>query len=384
LSSTAPVSTIVAGAPIFSGFSGLSDFFGTDRNIRTPYTQNFNLNLQQQLGKAVVEVGYVGARGTKLFRFRDINQPSQAQITAADLANGTTDYGVPRPYPALFYINMEESSASSTYHSLQASARVNNTHGLTSAVNFVWSHSIDNASDSEDFIPNAAQPQDSTRPNLDRGNSNFDIRRRFSWNFAYRLPKFDGSMSALKNGWGIDGVLNLQDGQPFQLNYNFEGDYSGAGEGFDRPDVVGPIQYGKAPFNFLNLTNFSVPCTFDGLGTADTDCIAGTRHFGNLGRNSLRGPAFKEFNFSIFKDTHLTERLVLQFRAEFFNIFNHPNFANPNLPNFITDPASNGIASDGRGVGNLGLTATGDVGIGNPFLGGGGPRGTQFALKITF
>jgi len=385
LSSTSPVPVIVANSPIFSEFTGLTDFFGTDRNIRTPYTQNFNLNLQQQVGKAVVEVGYVGARGTKLFRFRDINQPSQAQITAADLANGTTDYGVPRPYPALFYINREESSASSTYHSLQASARVNNMHGLTSAVNFVWSHSIDNASDSEDFIPNAAQPQDSTRPSLDRGNSNFDIRRRFSWNFAYQLPKFEGSMSVLKNGWGVDGVLNLQDGQPFQLNYNFEGDYSGAGEGFDRPDVVGPIQYGRAPFNFLNLTSFSVPCTFDGLGTADTDCIAGTRHFGNLGRNSLRGPAFKEFNFSIFKNTNLTERLVLQFRAEFFNIFNHPNFANPNLPNFITDPASNGLdPSSGRGIGNLGLTATGDVGIGNPFLGGGGPRGTQFALKITF
>jgi hypothetical protein len=384
LSSTAPVSTIVAGAPIFSGYLGLTDFFGTDKNIRTPYTQNFNLNLQQQFGKAVVEVGYVGARGTKLFRFRDINQPSQAQITAADLANGTTDYGVPRPYPALFYINMEESSASSTYHSLQASARLNNAHGLTSAVNFVWSHSIDNASDSEDFIPNAAQPQDSTQPNLNRGNSNFDIRRRFSWNFAYQLPKFDGSMSVLKNGWGIDGVLNLQDGQPFQLNYNFEGDYSGAGEGFDRPDVVGPIQYGKAPFNFLNLTSFSVPCTFDGNGTADTNCIAGTRHFGNLGRDSLRGPAFKELNFSIFKNTNLTEHAVLQFRAEFFNIFNHPNFANPNLPNFITDPASNGLDSFGRGIRNLGLAATGDVGIGNPFLGGGGPRGTQFALKITF
>jgi outer membrane receptor protein involved in Fe transport len=382
--SSSPNSTIVANTPLFSSFSGLGDFFGTDRNIRTPYTQNFNLNLQQQVGKAVIEVGYVGARGTKLFRFRDINQPSQAQITAADLANGTTDYGVPRPYPALFYINMQESSASSTYHALQSSARINNVHGLTSSVNFVWSHSIDNASDSEDFIPNAAQPQDSTRPSLERGNSNFDIRRRFTWNFGYQLPKFDGAMSVLKNGWGFDGVLNLQDGQPFQLNYNFEGDYSGAGEGFDRPDVVGPVQYGKSPFNFLNLASFSVPCTFDGLGTADTNCLAGTRHFGNLGRNALRGPAFKEFNFSVFKDTHLTEHVVLQFRAEFFNIFNHPNFANPNLPNFITDPASNGLDSAGRGIGNLGLTATGDVGIGNPFLGGGGPRGTQFALKITF
>jgi hypothetical protein len=374
---------ITADTPVFSGFSGLTDFFGTDKNIRTPYTQNFNLNLQQQFGKAFVQVGYVGARGTKLFRFRDINQPSHAQITAADLANGVTDYGVPRNFPnsILFYINQEESTASSNYHALQTSFRMNNYNGLTSAVNFVWSHSIDNASDSEDFIPNAAQPQDSTQPNLDRGNSNFDIRRRFTWNFGYELPKMSGSMAKLKNGWGLDGVLNLQDGQPFQLNYNFESDYSGAGQGFDRPDVVGPIVYGKAPFSFLDLTHFSVPCTLDGVGNADTNCIAGSRHFGNLGRNSLRGPAFKELNLSIFKNTLLTERITLQFRAEFFNVFNHPNFANPNLPNFITDP---GVGPTGLGAGSLVLPATGDVGIGNPFLGGGGPRGSQFALKIIF
>jgi hypothetical protein len=391
-----PAAIVSAGAnagplssttPVFSGFSKLGDFFGTQKNIRTPYTQNFNLNLQQEFGKAFVQVGYVGARGTKLFRFRDINQPSQAQITAADLANGVSSYGVPRNFPNtyLFYINEEESSASSTYHALQTSLRLNNWRGLTSAVNFVWSHSVDNASDSEDFIPNAAQPQDSTRPSLDRGNSNFDIRRRFTWNFGYEIPKMSGSMARFKNGWGLDGVLNLQDGQPFQLNYNFEGDYSGAGQGFDRPDVVGPIVYGKAPFNFLDLTAFSVPCTFDGLGTADTNCVAGTRHFGNLGRNALRGPAFKEVNLSLFKNTLLTERVTLQLRAEFFNVFNHPNYANPNLPNFITDPASAGIdPATGRGLGPLGLTATGDVGIGNPFLGGGGPRGTQFAVKIIF
>jgi hypothetical protein len=407
LSSTSPVSTIVSGAPIFSGFSGLSDFFGTDRNIRTPYTQNFNLNLQQQFGKAVLEVGYVGARGTKLFRFRDINQPTQAQITAYDTSaaqcNGAvlpncpiagfdgpdnTNFNVPRTaYPALFYVNREESSASSTYHSLQTSLRANSWRGLTTAVNFVWSHSIDNASDSEDFIPNAAQPNNSFAPNLERGNSNFDIRRRFTWNFGYLLPHMDGGMSRLKNGWGFDGVLNLQDGQPFQLNYNFEGDYSGSGEGFDRPDVVGPIRYGSGPSS-IDLSSFQVPCTFGNTtassSSGDSNCLAGTRHFGNMGRNSLRGPTFKELNFSIFKNTNLTERLVLQFRAEFFNIFNHPNFANPNLPNFITDPASNGLDGSGRGIGNLGLTATGDVGIGNPFLGGGGPRGTQFALKITF
>ncbi len=399
-----------SSSPVFANPSGLGDFFGTDKHIRTPYTQNFNLNLQQQFGKAVVQVGYAGARGSKLFRFRDINQPGQAAITAFDsnaapggqcagrvLPNcfiagfdgpDNMNFNVPRTY-SLFYVNQEESTASSTYHSLQTSLRVNEWHGLNSAVNFVWSHSIDDASDSEDFIPNAAQPNNSLIPRLEKGNSNFDIRRRFSWNFAYRLPKFGGGFSKLKNGWGFDGVLNLQDGQPFQLNYNFEGDYSGSGEGFDRPDVVGAIKYGKAPFNFLDLTAFQVPCTFGNstatTSTGDSNCGAGTRHFGNLGRNSLRGPAFKELNFSMSKRTAISERVNLELRAEFFNLFNHPNFANPNLPNFITDPASAGLnPANGRGLGPLALSATGDVGIGNPFLGGGGPRGVQFAAKITF
>ena len=398
---------IVAGSPVFSGFSPLSDFFGADPKIRTPNTQNFNLNVQQQLGRAVVQVGYVGARGTKLFRFRDINQPSQGQITAYDTSAAQctgfvlpncpiagfdgpdgVNFNVPRTaFPALFYVNQEESAASSTYHALQTSLRMNAVHGITTGVNFVWSHSIDDASDSEDFIPNAAQPNNSFAPQFERGNSNFDIRRRFTWNFGYRLPTMNGSWSKLKNGWGFEGVVSLQDGQPYQLNYNFEGDYSGSGEGFDRPDQVGPIRYGDGPFG-VDLSSFQVPCTFGnttGLGAGgDSDCLAGTRHFGNMRRNALVGPAFKEFNFSVVKDTSLTERVKMQLRFEFFNLFNHPNFANPNLPNFITDPANNGLDATGRGIGFLPLTATGDVGIGNPFLGGGGPRGIQFAAKFTF
>jgi hypothetical protein len=259
-------------------------------------------------------------------------------------------------------------------------------HGLTSQANFVWSHAIDDASDSEDFIPNQAQPQNSFNPAAERGNSSFDIRRRFTWNLTYQLPKFGGGLDKLKNGWGFDSVVSLQDGQPFHLNYFFEGDYSGAGQGFDRPDVVGPIRYGSLPNNFLDLSSFAAPCTWIPNTSGSTDesnCVPGTRHFGNLGRNSLRGPAFKEMNFSIFKDTRLTERVNLQIRAEFFNIFNHPNFSSPILPNFIADPGSPDPLT-GRQTGFYSLQATGDVGIGNPFLGGGGPRGLQFAAKITF
>ena len=379
-----------SNVPVYSGYGPEGDFFAVDPHMRTPYVQNFNLNLQQQLGsRMVLQVGYVGSKGTKLFQFLDINQPSQAQITAADLANGISDYGVARAQlPNFFYLNQETSSANSIYHALQASLHVSKWHGLTSQANFVWSHAIDNASDLEDFEPNEAQPQDSTRPFADRGNSSFDIRKRFTWNFVYEFPKTHGHMEKLTNGWGLDGILNLQDGQPWHLNYEFEGDYSGAGEGFDRPDVIGPIQYNMSnPSQFLNLSSFAAPCTWSTLNDPnDTDefnCVAGTRHFGNLGRNSLKGPSFKEFNFSVFKDTNLGEHVNLQLRAEFFNILNHPNFSNPFLPNFIADIGAPDYLT-GQHSGYYGLTATGDVGIGNPFLGGGGPRGIQFAAIVKF
>src|SRR5271167_379706 len=157
---------------------------------------------------------------------------------------------VPRNYPNFFFINQEKTSANSFYNALQTSLRLSSWHGLSSQANFVWSHSIDTASDLEDFTPNQAQPQNSYNPGAERGDSSFDIRRRFTWNFDYQFPKWGGSLSKLKNGWGVNGVINLQDGQPWQLNYAFEGDYSGAGEGFDRPDVVGPLHYSNNPSQF--------------------------------------------------------------------------------------------------------------------------------------
>ncbi|HKU28516.1 MAG TPA: TonB-dependent receptor, partial [Candidatus Sulfotelmatobacter sp.] len=380
---------LAANTPVYSGYGAEGDFFAVDPKMRTPYIQNFNLNIQHQISsRAMLQIGYVGAKGTKLFQFLDINQPSHATITAFDLANGVSSYGTPRNYSNFFYLNQEKSSANSIYHALQASLRMSNWHGLSSQANFVWSHSIDTASNLEDFEPNEAQPQNSTFPAGDRGNSSFDIRRRFTWNFVYEFPKTHGSMQKLVNGWGLDGILNLQDGQPWHLNYEFEGDYSGAGEGFDRPDVVGPVQYNFGdPLHFLNLTSFAAPCTWDPAqnpgATDESNCVAGTRHFGNLGRNSLKGPSFKEFNFSVFKSTTLTEHVNLELRAEFFNLLNHPNFSNPLLPNFIADIGSPDAAT-GRHSGYYTLQATGDVGIGNPFLGGGGPRGLQFAAVLKF
>jgi hypothetical protein len=412
LSSGAVGGTIASGVPVFAGTSGCGyecDTFAFDRNINTPYMENYNLNIQQQISsKAVIQVAYVGSQGHRLWRFFDLSQPSQAQITASDCPSGiatcattgaiTSAYSVPRNYGdnpyGSFYILQENSTGKSNYNALQTSFRVNSWHGVTSILNFVWSRSMDNSSDGEDFEPNAAQPNDSTNPQLEYAPSNFNIPRRLSWNFAYDLPKMGGDWQKLKNGWGINSVLTLQDGQPFQFNYNFEDDYSGSGNGFDRPDRVGPIIYHPHdPLNFVDLSSFAIPCTVDvttASGSA-SDCIPGTRHFGNEGRDSLRGPAFKEFNFAIYKTTQIRERLNMQFRADIFNLPNHPNFANPFLPAFIADPAVHGFqVVNGREVGNPTgtgsgvITATGDVGIGNPFLGGGGPRGIQLAVKFTF
>ncbi|MGA8221062.1 MAG: TonB-dependent receptor [Candidatus Acidiferrales bacterium] len=407
--------TITPNVPVYgtpSCAGNECDIFSFDRNIKTPYMENYNLNIQQQIAnKVVLQVGYVGSEGHRLFRFFDINQPGQAAITAADCPMGiatcaTTgaiqDFGVPRIFtnapPGTFYIYQENSSGQSNYNSLQVSLRVNNWHGFSSTANFVWSRSMDNSSDGEDFIPQAAQPQDSTNPHAEYGPSSFNIPKRFTWIASYDLPTMGGGWRKLKNGWGFDSVTTIQTGQPFALTYNGEDDYSGSGEGFDRPDVVGPIVYDyHHPGNFLQLGSFAMPCTNNGtVSGAASDCVPGTRHFGNLGRNALTGPPYKQWDLAIHKNTTITERLTLQIRADIFNILNHPNYSNPVLPAFIADPASNingacgcGFATNpvnGREVGNgaYQIVATGDVGIGNPFLGGGGPRGIQLAAKFLF
>ena len=415
---------IVSGQQVFAtpGGTPSGDIFSVTHKISTPYLMNYNVNVQQQVGpRAIVQLGYVGSLGRHLLRFRDINQPNQATITATDIefakANSYSDAaGVAFPcYPGggpgciptynsasrvylnnpygAFAVNQEEATAYSNYNSFQLGVRMSDWHGISNILNYNWSHSLDNASDSEDFIPNAAQPNDSTRPNLEYGDSNFDVRNRFTWIFSYQLPKMNGSMALLRNGWGFDSTVTLQDGQPFNLNYNFEDDYSGSGEGFDRPDVLSRPRYSTNPAVFLNLSSYAIPCSLtsyaltNGITGTAQDCVPGTRHFGSLGRTSLRDLAYKNWDFALYKSTNFKENLSLQLRAEFFNIVNHPNFASPVLPLFIADAAPNGFTQSGArevSAGYYAITATGDVGIGNPFLGGGAPRGIQLAAKFTF
>src|SRR4030095_3172491 len=113
---------------------------------------------------------------------------------------------------------------------LQASFTLRNRRGWSSMVNYTWSHSIDNASDGQDYVANATQPDDSFRTDHERGNSNFDTRPRCVWTFSYYIPSFAPSHPRLGEGWQLNGVLTLRSGNPFHLNYNFTGDFNGTGE----------------------------------------------------------------------------------------------------------------------------------------------------------
>jgi len=391
-----------------------SDASTVPQNMRTPYVYNYNLNFQQELfHNGVLQVGYIGSSGRKLLRLRDLNEPTQAQITAADLGCNCINDGTLRKFATLapmsplepfspFYLNDLEASSTSNYNSMQVSFIQQNFHGFTQQLAYTWAHSIDTASDSQDYVPNASMPQNSNNVQADKGPSNFDVRNRFVWSSTYDLPKL-GSHEKLGAGWSLSGILTLMSGHPFSMNYNFIDDFSGSGEFYDRPDVVGPIQYNTSnPAQFLNLNSFTVPCNYNWPGNlqdgfADS-CQPGTRHYGTLGRNSLIGPNYRNFDFAFSKTTSLTEHWQLLLRADFFNLTNHPNFANPLAVAFFADAAPNRGAilpgnvdaatginpATGRSVGYMPITATSDVGLGNPVLGGGGQRSIQLSMKLEF
>ncbi|HEU4933555.1 MAG TPA: TonB-dependent receptor [Pyrinomonadaceae bacterium] len=381
LFSFSTIPEIQDGVPIFTDFLD-SDVFAADPNLRTPYIQNYNFNIQRELFRnGVLEVGYVGSHGTKLFRYRDINQPLNPSVSSAR----PFDNGPFAPSGGtFFYVNQLETTAISNYNALQTTFSVRDRRGFSTQVNYTWSHSIDNASDGQDYVANATQPDNSHCTKCEKANSNFDSRHRFVVSASYALPNFLESHPRLGKGWQLNGVVTVRTGNPFHLTL-FD-DYNNTGEFFPRPDVVGdPYAGTSSPDRFINLSAFKVPCTLDPAGDGSAaSCIPGTWHFGSLGRNALRGPGYHNVDFSIFKDTDITEKLRIQFRAEIFNIFNHPNFSNPLLPSFAADMTSSIDPVTGRGTGFLPITVTPDVGIGNPFMGGGGPRNIQLAMKLIF
>jgi hypothetical protein len=391
------VSTISSGTAVFGNYTP-SSVFTVDQGLVTPRYGSYNLNLESQLAKTVaVQVGYVGSQGRHLFHFRDINQVNNVAGSVDKCGNGQTiSYGQ-QCYPTysvgsfvnipLYYVNQIETSAISNYNSLQGTLKLQNWHNLTSTLNYTWGHSIDTASDGLDFVPNASQPDNSFNPHAERANSNFDVRQRVQWYWTYKLPMFHEAQKIL-NGWALDGMFNFATGQPYTVSYLFEGDYNGSGEYYGRPDIIGNVYAGAHGTNLLNLAAFAAPCTLDSAG----NCTNG--HPGNEGRNAFNAPNYTNFDFSMTKTSHLTEKVEMELRCDFFNVFNHPNFSNPLLPGFGIDAFGNSHTVGNRlvagsdpstnGAQYLATTATPDVGSGNPYLGGGGPRSTQLAVHFTF
>ncbi len=323
--------------PSFFPFPLPDSALAIQRDLRTGYMQHWNFNVERQLGSSsVIELAYVGSKGTKLLTARDINQP-QPSVLPPGLPF------VPRPDPRFDDIDLLESRANSNYNALQARFQQRLARGFSGLVSYTWSKSIDDASNFFSSAGDPNFPQNSYNVAAERGRSNFDVSHRLSASYAYGLPfgrgrrylADDGWLSTVLSGWETFGIVTLQSGRPFTVALLSEIDNSGTGRsilGFganDRPNLIGnPELSNPTTLQWFNTAAFAFP-------------VPGT--FGNAGRNILEGPGFQNVNASLVKNTALSERVNLQFRAEAFNLFNHPNF---NLPdNFLGSPTFGRITS---------------------------------------
>ncbi len=294
--------TVADPFPAFFPFALPDSAQAVQRDLRTPYMQHWNLNVQQQFGRNMVfEVGYVGSKGTKLLSARDINQP-QPSVLPPGLPF------VPRPVPQFDEINTIESRGNSNYHSLQARLQQRLAKGLSLLTSYTWSKSID---DGSNFFPSAGDPnypQNSYDLRAERGRSNFDVRHRLSVSYVYDLPfgkgrshlNDGGALSTLLTGWQTSGIVTLQSGRPFTVALIREFDNSGTGIsalGFganDRPNLIGnPELSNGTTARWFNTAAFAFPAP----GT-----------FGNAGRNILDGPGYQNVNASLIKNTKFDRR----------------------------------------------------------------------------
>jgi hypothetical protein len=330
------------------------------------------LNIERTLNKNVIaQLGYVGSSARHLLSLLDINQALPGQYDT-DLARQAA-----RPYAATYgqygNINQISSIGTANYNSLQAQLKINGWHHITAQAVYTWAHNLDEVSQYRGTLP-----QDSTNFKGDYGNSDYDTRNNFTAYASYEVPGSQ-TLKLLSTGWQVNGLVNFHGGQPFQIFANT--DISGTNEGLDRVNQISAAKTGingqKPNVDWIDLSNFVLP--------------AGGS-FGTLRRNQFFGPGYSDVDFSVFKNTKVTERVTVQLRAELFNLFNRTNFAPPNI-SFAGCPAS-GISSDNTTpctpghydptAGSAALFDTiGDYN-GAPGIGAGEPFNAQFGGKIIF
>jgi hypothetical protein len=308
----------------------LLSFTGWDPNYRDGYVQNWNLTVQRELmPDLALEVAYIGSKGTKLFFGNNVNQ---AFPVGGLLGSGSQQSR--KLFSAFSNITREENSGDSHFHGFQAKVERRFTSGLSVLGTYMWSKSIDNSS-----VPGGGGVQDARNLRALRGLSDFDARQRFVTNFNYGIPlgnghKFLSSGAAAKilGDWQMGGILTLQAGRP--LTPTISGDNSNTASGSDRPNLIGDWRISNPGVGAWFNT-----CTLLANGTR-SNCQSGqdpawqipaANSFGNGGRNIVIGPPIQAFDFSLMKNIPFSsnEQRKAQFRAEFFNIFNHPILGQP-------------------------------------------------------
>jgi len=272
-----------------------------DPNSKTPYSIQWHATLEQQIPfSTVLRFAYVGTRGIHLDNLRDINAGSP----------GTTNVTVNRPYPFFAQINELETNQVSNYNALQVTAE-RRARGVNFLASYTYSHSLDEGTGSPGSVLN---PYD---VRADYGNSDLNIPNRFVASAGYELPfRSSGKLNYFVQGWQLNTILNYFDGLPFSVSAA-----NPVGDGITpRAQLLPSYGNGSLPSGQRTRQEWFNTAAFTNPG-------AGT--WGNSGRNILQGPGTKTVDFSFFKSTHLTESKVLQLRAEFFNLFNTPQFNNP-------------------------------------------------------
>jgi hypothetical protein len=316
------------------------------------YVNQYNLSVATQIGSNMaVQIAYLGNHGVNLWREYGINYFDPA-LNA-------------RPLPQFGNVTLQSNSGFSSYNGLQVSIKRRMEKGFTFDLEYSLGHGIDDVDDQGLF---ASDPQDTNNFKAERGNGSGDIRHNVSFNTMYELPFGRGhrfldnrnsSVDRIVGGWSVAalGILRTGVASTVHIGTNTfgNGDFTN-----QRPNrVPGVSQYGtgSGPDNFLNGAAYSLPA-------------AGT--FGNLGRNTFYGPSYQQIDFSILKKTRLTESKNLEFRAEMFNLFNHPNFDEPN-GFWGVDGSGKVFSSFGQIFNTLGRT-----------LGVGTPRQIQLALRFNY
>jgi outer membrane receptor protein involved in Fe transport len=281
--------------------------YATSLNARTPYSEQWHATLEQEIPYAtVLKFAYVGTNGVHLDDLVDINAGSP----------GTTSVTSGRPFPHFSQINQLQTDQVSNYNALQVSAE-RRAHGLGFLASYSYSHSLDEGTGSPGSVLNPYNIH------ADYGDSDLNIPNRFVASATYELPfKGNGVFGNLVQGWQLNTILNYSDGLPFSVTSS-----SGVGDALTpRAQLVPGHGNGSLPSGKRSLSEWFDTSAFVSIPL--TGPLA-SGQWGNSGRNILQGPGTSNVDFSIFKNTHLTESKTLQLRAEFFNLFNDPQFNNP-------------------------------------------------------